>query len=175
MGPHRDDSEHAVSKPIVSVSMGRPAVFLLGGTTKDDPVVDEVGEPVLGAIVQVLRRTWVRGRRQMMPAGSGTTNDLGAYRVFGLPAAAALEVDSEDGRILHSTDSLSASTTSHLLLQGLAAELVHCQRAVARDKLRSDSLESVYLRRLFEVLFPADKLQQTLLAVLDAADGCKLL
>jgi alkylated DNA repair protein alkB homolog 1 len=39
MGPHRDDSEHAISKPIVSFSMGRPAVFLLGGETRDDRVV----------------------------------------------------------------------------------------------------------------------------------------
>lgn len=40
MGGHRDDGELALDKPIVSVSMGRPAVFLLGGPTKDDaPVV----------------------------------------------------------------------------------------------------------------------------------------
>jgi DNA alkylation damage repair protein AlkB len=40
MGGHRDDLEHALDKPIVSISLGRPAVFLLGGNTKDDqPVV----------------------------------------------------------------------------------------------------------------------------------------
>lgn len=36
MGGHRDDLELALDKPIVSISMGLPAVFLLGGRTKDD-------------------------------------------------------------------------------------------------------------------------------------------
>jgi alkylated DNA repair protein alkB family protein 1 len=45
MGPHRDDSEHAVTKPIVSFSMGRPAVFLLGGDTKNDVVVPILVRP----------------------------------------------------------------------------------------------------------------------------------
>jgi alkylated DNA repair protein alkB family protein 1 len=40
MGGHRDDLEMALDKPIVSISMGLPAIFLLGGKTKDDsPVV----------------------------------------------------------------------------------------------------------------------------------------
>jgi alkylated DNA repair protein alkB family protein 1 len=40
MGGHRDDLEVALDKPIVSISMGRPAVFLLGGKTKDcSPIV----------------------------------------------------------------------------------------------------------------------------------------
>jgi alkylated DNA repair protein alkB family protein 1 len=39
MGGHCDDSEFALDKPIVSFSMGRPAVFLLGGPDKNDPVV----------------------------------------------------------------------------------------------------------------------------------------
>jgi alkylated DNA repair protein alkB family protein 1 len=40
MGGHRDDLELALDKPIVSISFGRPAVFLLGGKTKDcSPIV----------------------------------------------------------------------------------------------------------------------------------------
>lgn len=45
MGGHRDDLEEAVTKPIVSISMGRRAVFLLGGKTVDS-------EPVLPIIVR---------------------------------------------------------------------------------------------------------------------------
>lgn len=45
MGPHRDDSEYAVSKPIVSFSMGRPAIFLLGGDSKNDPVAPLLVRP----------------------------------------------------------------------------------------------------------------------------------
>jgi alkylated DNA repair protein alkB family protein 1 len=40
MGGHRDDLEFIMDKPIVSLSMGLPAVFVLGGKTKEDePVV----------------------------------------------------------------------------------------------------------------------------------------
>ena len=46
MGGHRDDSEEAVTKPVVSFSMGRPAVFLLGGANADDePVIPIVVRP----------------------------------------------------------------------------------------------------------------------------------
>jgi hypothetical protein len=45
MGGHRDDSEYAVHQPIVSFSTGRPAVFLLGGRTRDDPVAPIVVRP----------------------------------------------------------------------------------------------------------------------------------
>ena len=40
MGGHRDDLELALDKPIVSFSVGLPAIFLLGGKTKDEtPVI----------------------------------------------------------------------------------------------------------------------------------------
>jgi len=47
-------------------------------------VVDEDGEPVVSANVQVLRQQYVQGKKQLAPAGSGVTNDLGEYRAFGL-------------------------------------------------------------------------------------------
>lgn len=45
MGGHRDDLELAVDKPIVSISVGLPAIFLLGGSTKDD-------EPIIPILVR---------------------------------------------------------------------------------------------------------------------------
>jgi protocatechuate 3,4-dioxygenase beta subunit len=47
-------------------------------------VVDEDGEPVVLANVQVLRQQYVQGKKQLAGAGGGSTNDLGEYRVFGL-------------------------------------------------------------------------------------------
>jgi protocatechuate 3,4-dioxygenase beta subunit len=48
-------------------------------------VVDEVGEPVMDVAVRVMRKTWVRGRQRLVPAGGGQpTNDLGIYRAYGL-------------------------------------------------------------------------------------------
>jgi hypothetical protein len=47
-------------------------------------VLDEEGEPLARAIVTVLRQQYVRGQKQLAPAGSDQTDDRGQYRVFGL-------------------------------------------------------------------------------------------
>jgi hypothetical protein len=47
-------------------------------------VSDENGDPVSGATVQALRRSYVNGQRQLNPIGGVTTNDIGEYRVAGL-------------------------------------------------------------------------------------------
>lgn len=49
-------------------------------------VFDEDGEPVAMVTVQAQRQSYVRGQRQLVPAGSASTNDLGEFRIFGLPA-----------------------------------------------------------------------------------------
>ena len=49
-------------------------------------VVDQTGEPVLGARVQALRRRMVDGQRGLQSAGvTDTTDDTGSFRVYGLP------------------------------------------------------------------------------------------
>ena len=49
-------------------------------------VVDEFGDPVAGARVQVLRTRIIRGRRQLSPVGlSDQTDDTGSYRIYALP------------------------------------------------------------------------------------------
>jgi hypothetical protein len=48
-------------------------------------VTDEFGDPVAGAQVTTLRYRYMNGARRMLPAGPGaTTDDLGAFRLFGL-------------------------------------------------------------------------------------------
>lgn len=49
-------------------------------------VYDEDGEPVAGALVQVMRYGYRQGKRELLPAGSETerSNDLGEYRISGL-------------------------------------------------------------------------------------------
>ena len=47
-------------------------------------VLDEEGEPLARAVVTVLRQQYVRGQKQLAPAGSDQTDDRGQYRVFGL-------------------------------------------------------------------------------------------
>ena len=49
-------------------------------------VIDEVGEPTSDVQVAALRYQFVQGQRRLVPAGrTATTNDIGEYRVFGLP------------------------------------------------------------------------------------------
>ena len=49
-------------------------------------VTDEDGDPLSNAQVTVLRQTFVSGRSKWEQAGAERTNDLGEYRVSGLPA-----------------------------------------------------------------------------------------
>src|SRR6186713_1498673 len=49
-------------------------------------IVDEFGEPIAGTRVQVLRSRMVRGQRRLQSMGPGDqTDDMGEFRVYGLP------------------------------------------------------------------------------------------
>jgi protocatechuate 3,4-dioxygenase beta subunit len=48
-------------------------------------VVDEIGEPTSDAQVMIQRYQYVNGRRQLFPVRSAQTNDIGEYRLFGIP------------------------------------------------------------------------------------------
>jgi protocatechuate 3,4-dioxygenase beta subunit len=47
-------------------------------------IYDEDGDPVPGAQAYALRSTYEDGRRQFVSSGSGVTNDLGEFRIYGL-------------------------------------------------------------------------------------------
>ncbi len=49
-------------------------------------VTDEDGDPLPNAQVTVMRQTYISGRSRWEQAGAERTNDLGEYRVAGLPA-----------------------------------------------------------------------------------------
>jgi hypothetical protein len=49
-------------------------------------IVDELGEPMADAVVMAHREAWQSGRRRLTMAGhAARTNDLGQFRLFGLP------------------------------------------------------------------------------------------
>lgn len=63
----------------VDISMPRGSVI-------SGRIVDEFGEPVADAMVTAMRQSWAGGRRRLVPAGRfGQTNDLGQFRMYGLP------------------------------------------------------------------------------------------
>jgi hypothetical protein len=61
-------------------------VALPRGSVVSGRVLDEFGEPVSDANVTAMRMQYSNGRRRLAPSGrASTTNDLGQFRVFGLP------------------------------------------------------------------------------------------
>ena len=66
--------------------MEKADVALPRGSAVSGRILDEFGEPVADASVQAMRMQYSGGKRRLMPIGRGsTTNDLGYFRVFGLP------------------------------------------------------------------------------------------
>ncbi len=49
-------------------------------------ILDEYGDPVSDVQVMVMRYAYAQGRRRLIPTGrGGSTNDIGEFRVYGLP------------------------------------------------------------------------------------------
>ena len=56
------------------------------GSVISGRILDEFGDPVPDTTVTALRSTWSNGRRKLTATGrTAQTNDLGQYRLFGLP------------------------------------------------------------------------------------------
>jgi protocatechuate 3,4-dioxygenase beta subunit len=50
-------------------------------------IIDQDGDPVAGVPITILRWGFIRGGRQLLPAGGGgSTDDRGQYRIYNLPA-----------------------------------------------------------------------------------------
>jgi hypothetical protein len=85
-------------------------------------IVDDLGDPVGGALVQVLRLTFVDGLRQLVPVHpglsalsyGGLTDDRGEYRLYGL-ASGTYYLSATYGRTApgQSDDRVSYATTYH--------------------------------------------------------------
>jgi hypothetical protein len=48
-------------------------------------VVDDLGEPLSDVSVQVQRYQFIQGQRRLLPSGASSTNDLGEFRIYGVP------------------------------------------------------------------------------------------
>jgi hypothetical protein len=87
-GVYGEDQPGAEARRI-EVTAGQTATGILLKLIPHSVVVgrvfDEDGDPVQGAQVQILRYTYGRSGRQLQPVQAGSTNDLGEYRIAGLP------------------------------------------------------------------------------------------
>jgi hypothetical protein len=66
--------------------MEKADIALPRGSAVSGRILDEFGEPVADASVTTMRMQYSGGRRRLVPSGRASmTNDLGYFRVFGLP------------------------------------------------------------------------------------------
>ena len=76
-------------KPIELVegqSVENADIALPKGSVISGRIMDEFGEPVADTQVSAMRSTWSNGKRRLQSTGrSASTNDLGQYRIYGLP------------------------------------------------------------------------------------------
>ncbi len=75
---------------VLSVSKGqhiKDIIFRLQpGAVVTGQVVDEDGEPMPYVMISAMKYRYLRGKRELIPAGGiAYTNDLGEYRLFGVP------------------------------------------------------------------------------------------
>ena len=81
------------------------------GSVISGRLLDEFGDPVPDATVSAMRSTWSNGRRRLQPAGrSSQTNDLGQFRLFGLPPGEYyVSASATGGQMMQVEMALSAS------------------------------------------------------------------
>lgn len=66
--------------------LDRADITMPRGSVISGRILDEFGEPLADASVSAMRSTWVNGRRRLQSTGrTALTNDLGQYRIYGLP------------------------------------------------------------------------------------------
>lgn len=59
-------------------------VRLTPGAAINGRIVDEDNDPVAGVYVRTMRWGFLQGKRQLMTAGGGNTDDRGQYRIYGI-------------------------------------------------------------------------------------------
>ena len=82
---HRPRTEGRVLTLSAGQELREVLIRLQAAAVVEGRVTDEDGDPLPEAQVSVLRETYVSGRSHWEPVGGERTNDLGEYRIAGLP------------------------------------------------------------------------------------------
>lgn len=91
MGGHRDDLEFDFTKPVVSISLGLPAIFLLGGTTRNESPLPVLVRPGDVMLLAGKSRLAYHGMAKVIP---NLDEDLpsGAYCDMSLPSESSIAI-----------------------------------------------------------------------------------
>jgi len=77
-------------------------------------LTDDLGEPAIGMRVSAGRWLYFNGKRQLVPVGASGTDDLGRFRIFGLPAGdyyVMTMAGAPNGPSMQSADDTAFATT----------------------------------------------------------------
>jgi len=85
---YQDTIYGADGQSVISLERGQKLTGIVFRVTPEGAVagrvLDEDGDPLAYTQVRLCRFQYERGRKQLAPVGSATTNDLGEYRLFGV-------------------------------------------------------------------------------------------
>jgi hypothetical protein len=84
-GQRRPDQQGTVLDVLDGQVVEKITIALPRGGVITGRVTDEYGEPIAGVNVSAMRFRYVSGARRLMASGGAGTDDLGAFRIFGLP------------------------------------------------------------------------------------------
>jgi protocatechuate 3,4-dioxygenase beta subunit len=99
-------------------------------------IYDEKNRPAVRVNVRVMQWTWQSGERVLTSSGSGTTDDRGIYRVFGLaPGEYVVNAvpPNNPGNMLTNEDMQSLARMEELMARGLAAQADMSKLVLERD------------------------------------------
>ncbi|HUR19840.1 MAG TPA: carboxypeptidase-like regulatory domain-containing protein, partial [Vicinamibacterales bacterium] len=142
----------AVGQQLKGVSLEVPRGGVVSGT-----VYDEKNRPAVSVPVRLLQWTWQSGERVLTSAGSGTTDDRGIYRIFGL---------SPGDYVVNATPRNTSSTMytyedvqglarmEELGVKGLAAADMTKQLLLDRDSAMPNSVNNEPVSGYAAVYFP---------------------
>jgi hypothetical protein len=83
-GQRRPEQQGTLLEVLDGQMVDKIAFSLPRGGVITGTVLDEFGEPVAGAQVSALRFRYVNGGRRLTASGGGSTDDRGAFRLYGL-------------------------------------------------------------------------------------------
>jgi uncharacterized protein (DUF2141 family) len=120
-------------------------------------IYDEKSRPAVRVNVRVMQWTWQSGERVLTPVGSGTTDDRGIYRIFGLaPGDYVVNATppNNSGNMLTNEDMLSLARMEELYAKGLASSADMSRVMLERDVALPSSVANEPVSGYAAVYYP---------------------
>ena len=120
-------------------------------------IFDEKNRPAVRVNVRVMQWTWQSGERVLSQAGSGSTDDRGIYRIFGLaPGDYVVNATppNNSGNMLTNEDMMSLARMEELYAKGLASSADMTKLVMERDVALPSSVANEPVSGYAAVYYP---------------------